>query len=137
MQMVEVLTLLRIAANTNGPVAPSLSQKISHLQRNLTLFLPCWSVTSLSAKGRIPLVPGFFDLVVIDEASQCDIASALPLLYRAKRAVIIGGPKQLEYITTIPGQLDYSLLERYGIPSEWSYTSNSLYGLAAASVTPE
>jgi hypothetical protein len=37
---------------------------------------------------------GYFDLVVIDEASQCDIASALPLLYRAKRSVIIGDPQQ-------------------------------------------
>jgi hypothetical protein len=36
--------------------------------------LPCWAVTSLSARGRLPFEPGFFDLVVIDEASQCDIA---------------------------------------------------------------
>ena len=34
-------------------------------------------MTSLSARGRLPFEPGLFDLVVIDEASQCDIASAL------------------------------------------------------------
>lgn len=28
-----------------------------------------------------PFDPGVFDIVVFDEASQCDIASALPLLY--------------------------------------------------------
>src|ERR1039457_3452737 len=50
----------------------------------VTKILPCWAVTSLSARGRLPFEPGFFDLVVIDEASQCDIASALPLLFRAK-----------------------------------------------------
>jgi hypothetical protein len=31
--------------------------------------LSCWAVTSLSARGRLPFEPGFFDLVVIDEAS--------------------------------------------------------------------
>ena len=57
-------------------------------------------MTSLSARGRLPFEPGIFDLVVIDEASQCDIASALPLLYRARRAVIIGDPLQLKHVST-------------------------------------
>ena len=44
-----------------------------------------WAVTSLSVR-RFPPEPGLFDLVVIDEASQCSIPQALPLLFRAKRA---------------------------------------------------
>ena len=52
-------------------------------------------------EGKIPLAPGIFDLVVFDEASQCDIASALPLLYRAKAAVVIGDYKQLTHITSL------------------------------------
>ena len=59
------------------------------LQSKVSELFVCWAVTSLSARGRVPFEPGYFDLVVIDEASQCDIASALPLLYRAKRSVII------------------------------------------------
>ena len=62
---------------------------------------PCWAVTSLAARGRVPFTAGHFDLVVIDEASQCDIASALPLLFRAKRSVIIGDPQQLRHITAL------------------------------------
>ncbi len=36
-----------------------------------------------------------FDVVVFDEASQCRLEEALPVLLRAKRAVIAGDPKQL------------------------------------------
>ena len=77
--------------------------------------LPCWAVTSLSARGRIPLEPGFFDLLVVDEASQCDIASLLPLLFRAKAAAIIGDPMQLRHISAIPRRRDHDLLYQNGL----------------------
>lgn len=59
------------------------------------------SVTSLSAKASLPLTRDLFDMVIIDEASQCDIASAIPLILRAKQLVIIGDPLQLKHISTI------------------------------------
>jgi very-short-patch-repair endonuclease len=97
--------------------------------------LNCWAVTSLSARGRIPLEPGFFDLVIIDEASQCDIASALPLLYRAKRAVIIGDPQQLQHISTLSPTRDVSLLQKHDLLESklrWAYSTNSLFSLASS-----
>jgi hypothetical protein len=36
-----------------------------------------------------------FDIVIFDEASQCPVEQALPILYRAKRVVIAGDRKQL------------------------------------------
>ena len=59
------------------------------------------SVTSLSVKNAYPLDMDLFDMVIIDEASQCDIASALPLIYRAKQIVVVGDPLQLKHITTV------------------------------------
>lgn len=103
------------------------SQRISHI-------LSTWAVTSLSAKGRIPLNKDVFDLVVFDESSQCDIASALPLLYRAKQAVVIGDPKQLSHISSISKKQDERLLEKYSLldtHSDWAYSYNSLFDLAA------
>jgi very-short-patch-repair endonuclease len=108
-------------------------------RRYYTLFpkvakiLPCWAVTSLSARGRLPFEPGFFDLVVIDEASQCDIASALPLLYRARRAVIIGDPLQLKHVSTVAPQQDRLMLAAHGLAeghAAWAYSVNSLFDLA-------
>ncbi len=101
--------------------------KISHL-------IPCWAVTSLSAHGKVPFEPSAFDLLVIDEASQCDIASALPLLYRAKRVAVIGDPKQLTHISKLSPRQDAHLQQKHGLPldlTEWSYSVNSLYALAS------
>src|ERR1043166_6885227 len=36
-----------------------------------------------------------FDVVIFDEASQCRLEEALPVLTRGKRVVIAGDPKQL------------------------------------------
>ena len=99
----------------------------------VTRLLPCWAVTSLSARGRLPFAPGLFDLVVIDEASQCDIASALPLLMRAKRAVIIGDPLQLKHVSTVAPQHDRMILAAQGLAegrAAWAYSVNSLFDLA-------
>jgi RecA/RadA recombinase len=59
------------------------------------------SVTSLSAKAAFPLTNELFDMVVIDEASQCDIASAIPLIFRTKQLVVIGDPLQLKHISMV------------------------------------
>lgn len=109
---------------------PKIKSQFKTLQQEMAKFLPCWAITSLSVRGRIPFQPGIFDLVVIDEASQCDIASILPLLYRAKRAVIIGDPKQLSHICSISKIQNNRLREEYNIGAEWSYRDRSLYGLA-------
>jgi very-short-patch-repair endonuclease len=100
--------------------------------------LPCWAITSLSARGRLPMHPGMFDLLIIDEASQCDIASALPLLYRAKRVVIIGDPMQLRHVTSLPQPKDQQLLARHGLVEGhlgWSYSINSLFDIASGLCT--
>ena len=109
------------------------------LMENLELFSrlhPLWAVTNLSANSSLPLVAGQFDLVIIDEASQCDIASVVPLLYRARRVAIAGDPKQLNHVTTLSPQTELRLLTRHGIIDEelqrFSYRVNSMYDLAAS-----
>ncbi|HHT9134814.1 MAG TPA: DEAD/DEAH box helicase, partial [Candidatus Avalokitesvara rifleensis] len=41
-----------------------------------------------------PPRPDMFDVVIVDEASQCDLR-AFPILYRAKKVLIIGDPEQI------------------------------------------
>jgi very-short-patch-repair endonuclease len=104
-----------------------LLDRISHV-------LPCWAATSLSVRGRVPFKAAEFDVVVFDESSQCDIASALPLLYRAKRAVVIGDPRQLSHISGFSGSFDQMLLQRFGLAEQYpqfAYHYNSLFDLAA------
>jgi len=139
------LTLSRYSAVLKGvaeaPQADRLPAELRQEYDRITLEAPevtsCFSVTALSARNRVPFVPGYFDLVVIDEASQCDIASALPILYRAKRAAIIGDPRQLRHISNLRRDRDTSFLIEHGLEKthpDWRYSTQSLFDLVAARV---
>jgi len=115
--------------NSYGRLLSEWASHISVLGKDL----PVWIVTNLSARRALPLRPGLFDLVIIDEASQCDIPSALPLLFRARRALIIGDPHQLRHISTLRASDEVELASHYGLTdslSRWSYNQRSLYNLA-------
>lgn len=60
-----------------------------------------WACTALAAQSNFPLEAGLFDLVIVDEASQCSLAAVLPLAYRAKRLLIVGDPHQLNPIVPL------------------------------------
>lgn len=95
---------------------------------------PCWCVTTFAISGSLPLKPGLFDVAIIDEASQCDIASCFPILYRAKKAVIVGDDKQLPHLSFLEKAKEQSFLSQYGIPEKyqlmWRFRTNSMFDLA-------
>lgn len=136
-EMSNFVAAMKLAGDIDLSSNPELKKQFSKLSKQMTKYLQCWAVTSLSAKSRVPFEPGLFDYVIIDEASQCDIASILPLLYRAKRAVIIGDPKQLSHISQLSKKQDLALLQKYHIQPAWSYSTNSLYALATGIVSAE
>lgn len=115
----------------------ALKDKFETVCGRLLAVFPVWIVTSLSARRALPLTDNIFDLLIIDEASQCDIASALPLLFRAKRVLVIGDPQQLRYICALRPQQDVEIADRLQatyLLADLSYASKSLYDLAAASI---
>lgn len=129
---------LALMMGGNNPPAPGQAVFRQMLQQ-IPALVPCWAVTSLAARNRIPFEPGIFDLLVIDEASQCDIASALPLLFRAKQVVILGDQKQLPHISRVTEQQDQQLLANHGLLEErvgWSYSVTSLFKLAGSLCGP-
>ena len=127
--------LLQVITGPGGDtINATVRNRAKTLQSKVSKLFSCWAVTSLAARGKLPFEPGHFDLVVIDEASQCDIASALPLLFPAKRSVIIGDPMQLRHISALPRTKDADLQSKYGLVetrAAWMYSVNSLYDLAA------
>ena len=100
-------------------------------QQRLATCFPIWITTALSVRNAVPLQPALFDLVVIDEASQCDLASALPLLYRARRASVIGDPQQLRHIAALDAEHESGLDTSAGLLPAWSYVRHSLFDAAA------
>ena len=95
---------------------------------------PCWCVTTYAVSDSLPLKPGMFDVAIIDEASQCDIASCFPIMYRAKKSVIVGDDKQLPHLSFLEKAKEQSFLSQYGIPDKyqlmWRFRTNSMFDLA-------
>ncbi|MFI9583945.1 AAA domain-containing protein [Streptomyces sp. NPDC052236] len=83
-------------------------------QKNLMAHIKGWGISTHSVR-QLELTPKLFDLVVIDEASQCSIPSVLPLLFRARRALIIGDPMQLGHIPGISPQQERQARVRAGL----------------------
>ena len=116
-----------------------LRREMARLFGDVSRHIPAWCVTNLSARSNLELEPSMFDLLIIEEASQCDIASALPLLYRAKRAVIIGDANQLRHITKIERHRDQQLQAKYNLSANdqsFTFSQNSLYDLAITRRAP-
>lgn len=95
---------------------------------------PCWCVTTYAVSDSLPLKPGMFDVAVIDEASQCDIASCFPIMYRAKKTIVVGDDKQLPHLSFLEKAKEQSFLSQYGIPDKyqlmWRFRTNSMFDLA-------
>lgn len=116
----------------------SLKKKQVSLFKTISKILPVWSVTNLSAGSHFPFTSNCFDYVVIDEASQSDIASAFPLLFRAKSSVVLGDPQQLRHISSIRTQQNNRLMDKYNLIDDnylrFSYSTQSLYHCARGAV---
>ena len=56
--------------------------------------VPCWIMDHYRVSESLPAELGCFDLVIVDEASQSDLA-ALPALLRAQKVLIVGDDKQV------------------------------------------
>lgn len=64
--------------------------------KKLLSVFPCW-IMSIEDVARIfPLKASLFDYLIVDEASQCNQATALHLAYRAQRMIVVGDSKQMK-----------------------------------------
>lgn len=60
---------------------------------------PIWLVKMSDIYKILPLNKEMFDLAIIDEATQCDIATCIPIMQRAKNVVFAGDPNQLRHVS--------------------------------------
>ncbi|MBE7508247.1 MAG: AAA family ATPase [Planctomycetia bacterium] len=120
-------------STSNSAAAEAFRRAMPELMKHF----PLWAVSNLSVAKAVPLAPAVFDLVVIDEASQCDIASVVPLLFRARRAMIVGDPMQLSHVTKINRDTEMRVREQFGVAAfefeRHTFAANSMFELAASS----
>jgi len=126
--LLERLKELDFSSRTRNPVLTADDA------RQVLRYRPAWAISTLSVASRVPLVPGLFDYVIFDEASQCDIASALPLLGRARSAVVVGDPMQLGFIPQLSLRQEHALMDAAGLGRSGRHliaqSNNSLFEFA-------
>jgi len=99
--------------------------------RELVSALPLWVGTVTDVEDLLPPVPGLFDLVILDEASHVDQIRAAPVLARARRALIVGDPRQLRFVSFVADVDVAGTLARHGLDERVDVRRISAFDLAA------
>ena len=81
----------------------------------LTRALPLWVGSLPDIDDLLPPIAGFFDLVILDEASAIDQPLAVPALLRARRGVVVGDPHQLRHVSFLSDGRLQDALEAHGV----------------------
>ncbi len=106
------------------------AKKIAETHKNIDWdkildIYPIWISEIRHINDILPMKASIFDLVVVDEASQVNLAEIIPVFYRGKKICIVGDHKQLSLISTgltfrLSRNLDRLTWERYK-PNNISY----------------
>lgn len=90
-------------------------------------------ITSTSFSSSSSLRSRMYDYVIIDEASQCDIATGALSLLSAKNAVIVGDIRQLQNVVTeADRKYAESVFMKYDLPEPYKYSSESFLASVCA-----
>ena len=106
--------------------------------RMLMRVFPVIATTCISAR-RLGKPAPLFNITIIDEASQCDTATALMPILRGENLVLVGDPQQLNPVVLLDRADNLSLRRAYNVGDEYDYIENSVYKafLACDSVSNE
>ena len=84
-------------------------------------------IFSTNISSRRLGTPNFmFDLVIMDEAGQCNVATALIPIARASTLLLVGDPNQLKPVITLEDQTNRDLMAKYNVPRKYNYKNHSI-----------
>lgn len=106
--------------------------------RMLIRVFPIIATTCISAHN-IGEPKVYFDMCIIDEASQCNTAMSLVPILRANDLMLVGDPQQLNPVILLDPEDNSTLRRKYSVSNEYDYIKNSIYKtfLACDSVSDE
>lgn len=96
-----------------------------NLKKFLRIF-PFVATTCISAH-RLGEPQPSFDMVIMDEASQCNTATALLPILRGNSLMLVGDPQQLQPVIVLDPHHNQILRRRYRVGQEYDYIENSIY----------
>lgn len=84
-------------------------------------------VTTCISAHRLGEPEPMFDMVIMDEASQCNIAVSLVPIVRGENLMLVGDPQQLNPVILLDEITNDKLKKRYAVADEYDYRKNSIY----------
>jgi len=96
-----------------------------NLKKLLRVF-PIIITTCLSAHKLGEAKP-CFDMVIMDEAGQCNTATALIPILRGENLMLVGDPQQLNPVVLLTEANNLILRNKYQVADEYDYIRNSVY----------
>lgn len=99
--------------------------KDDNMQKFVKLF-PVVITTNISAH-KIGEPKQYFDMVIMDEASQCNTAVSLVPIIRGRQLMLVGDPQQLRPVIILDEKSNSILKKRYDITDEYDYREKSVY----------
>lgn len=100
-------------------------KKPENLKKFQRIF-PIVATTSVSAH-KIGQPETCFDMVIMDEASQGNIAVSLVPIIRGRSLMLVGDPQQLSPVILLDAADNAKLRKQYGVTEEYDYVQNSIY----------
>ena len=99
------------------------------VEENVRKFLRIFPVvaTSCISSHKIGSPKAYFDITIMDEASQCNMAMSLLPIIRGENLMLVGDPQQLNPVILLDEKSNAVLRQKYQIPQEYDYISNSIY----------
>ncbi|MEH2941282.1 AAA domain-containing protein [Lachnospiraceae bacterium KK002] len=94
--------------------------------RKLQEIFPVVATTCISAHKLGEPAP-MFDMVIMDEASQCNTAVSLVPVLRGSSLMMVGDPQQLNPVIQLEEMVNQKLRKKYNVPEEYDYRKNSIY----------
>src|SRR5208337_3562140 len=89
----EVQKFRSMIHNANATIIAQKMNDIKFIE--LIKSFPLWVGQMRHIGEFLPFEPELFDLVIVDEASQVNIAEIIPAFYRGSRICVVGDDKQL------------------------------------------
>lgn len=84
-------------------------------------------VTTCVSAHKLAEPEPYFDMTIIDEASQCNTAVSLVPIIRGRNLLLVGDPQQLQPVIMLNPEDSKALRRKYGVKEEYDYCKNSIY----------
>lgn len=100
----------------------SKSENVRKLQRVFPII-----ITTCISAHKIGEPEPLFDMTIMDEASQCNVAISLVPIIRGEKLMLVGDSQQLNPVILLGELTNKKLRRRYHVSDEYDYRENSIY----------